>query len=193
MADPSYIDSDGVLTDGEAWVGIAHASVSLPAATVTWTSTNDGQTGDFSQYMDLIIIAYAREANAADYGYLAVRFNNDTGANYPYQTLLGDGSNDSASTATSSHAWMGCVGDSAAANTFGASVFHMFDINSGKYKSSLNQWAGDDDGNGYVGIRAGTWNNQAAITEIDLTPWAGGNILAGSVFSLFGILPRMVA
>ena len=68
MADPSYIDSDGVLTDGEAWVGIAHASVSLPAATVTWTSTNDGQTGDFSQYMDLIIIAYAREANAADDG-----------------------------------------------------------------------------------------------------------------------------
>ena len=85
------------------------------------------------------------------------------------------------------------MGDSAAANTFGASVFTMFDINSGKYKSSLNQWAGDDDGNGYVGIRAGTWNNQAAITEIDLTPWAGGNILAGSVFSLFGILPRMVA
>ncbi len=34
MADPAYI-VDGVLTDGEAWVAIAHETLSLPAATVT--------------------------------------------------------------------------------------------------------------------------------------------------------------
>jgi hypothetical protein len=67
----------------------------------------------------------------------------------------------------------------------------MFDINSGKYKSAFSQFAGDRDGAGMVGVYASTWQSQAAINRIDMA--CGFDYLPGSKFSLFGVLPRMVA
>jgi hypothetical protein len=72
-------------------------------------------------------------------------------------------------------------------------VVHLFDINSGKYKSALSQSAADTDGSGYVSLDATTWLSQAPITEIDIKLNNVNNILAASRFDLFGILPRMVA
>ena len=65
MADPAYI-VDGVLTDGEAWVGVAsqrsyHGGGDCDGDVET--STDDGQVGDFSQYMDLVMISYARHGD----------------------------------------------------------------------------------------------------------------------------------
>jgi hypothetical protein len=67
----------------------------------------------------------------------------------------------------------------------------MFDINSGKHKSCLTQNAQDSNGDGQAALDASTWRSQEAITEIDIT--ASADLVAGSKFSLFGILPRMVA
>jgi hypothetical protein len=191
MADPAYI-VDGVLTDGEAWVGIAHAAVSLPAATVTFTSTDDGQTGDFSQYMDLVLISYARSAVAAVSGGCYIRFNDDTGTNYSVQWLYGNGATVYVNSGTTyTYIPMGNIpAASAGANEFNGAVVHMFDINSGKYKSCLTQNAQDSDGDGQVALDASTWRSQEAITEIDIS--ASADLVAGSKFSLFGILPRMV-
>jgi hypothetical protein len=194
MADPAYI-VDGVLTDGEAWVGIAHASLSLPAATVTWTSTDDGQTGDFSQYMDLVIVSYTRSDAASAIRYLYMNFNNSSGDRHYVQWLWGDGANDYASaTASSSSAQpIGVVlGGGAATNEFSSTVTHLFDINSGKYKSGVTMSGGDSDGDGEVIMNGVTWTDQAPITEIDLTTYTD-DFVAGCTFSLFGVLPRMVA
>jgi len=193
MADPAYI-VNGVLTDGEAWVGIAHASLSLPAATVTWTSTDDGQVGDWSQYMDLVLVCYVRAAYAAASGDMYLQFNNDTGANYEAQLFYGNGSAASASAQTGQVKLdVGEVPyDTATSNVFGGVLVHLFDVNSGKYKSVLSQSAADRDGAGTVRVSGGTWQSQAAITEIDIIQVAGDH-LAASSFSLFGILPRMVA
>ncbi len=191
MADPAYI-VDGVLTDGEAWVGIATTTLGSDTATVTFTSPDDGSSTDWSQFMDLVLIAYTRvsagDVNSAGY----INFNNDTGTNYAKQYLYGDGSSVGAASPTDANIYLWTVGDSAGANEFGASVVHMFDINSGKYKSVLGRHAQDSDGDGRTAIEADTWKSQAPISEIDITA-SGGNLLAGSSFSLFGILPRMVA
>ena len=196
MADPAYI-VDGVLTDGEAWVGIAHETLSLPAATVTWISTADGQTGDFSQYMDLVIVSYVRGTTASVNGNLTLRLNNDDTANiYPKQVIRGDGSSVYANVFTNDYADLGEMpGSSATANVFGVNVCDLFDINSGKYKSFLAQGGSGDhtDTNSYATLYSGTWLSQAAITEIDLTSRNLGNFVAGCKFSLYGILPRMVA
>ena len=197
MANPAYIDPEtNILTDGEAWVAISHATLSLPAATVTWTSTNDGQTGDFSQYMDLVIVSYMRGTTAAGNGNLTLHLNNDTGSNYAYQIIRGDGTNAVALSGTSAYWDAGEMpGSSATANVFGMNVCNLYDINSGKYKSVMAQGGSGDntDTNSYVSFYSGTWKSQAAITEIDLTSRNLGNFVAGSKFSLFGILPRMVA
>ena len=193
MADPAYI-VDGVLTDGEAWVGIATTTLSVDAGLVAFTSTDDGQVGDWSQYMDLVVIAYVRSSRVATDDTLYYRLNSDTGSNYAYQQLSGNGSAVTASSsASTTYIRQGAVtGNTAGANMFGAVVSTLFDINSGKYKSTFGQGAGDRDGGGVVDMWASTWKSQAPLTTI----WVGceaGNLMAGSKVSLFGVLPRMVA
>jgi len=194
MADPAYI-VDGVLTDGEAWVGIATTTLGADAATVTFTSTDDGQVGDFSQYMDLTIISYARSAETATDRQLNMQLNNDTGSNYNAQNFRGNGSGAYAGfTADGPRFEIGEIpAASSGANIFGGTVTTLFDINSGKLKSGVSQTANDRDGSGFVYLWALTWASQAPITEIDLYDLYGGDFLTGSMFSLFGVLPRMVA
>jgi hypothetical protein len=191
MADPAYI-VNGVLTDGEAWVALATASPS--GANVSFTSTNDGQVGDWSQYMDLVVIGYARSGvSGTDTTGVYLRLNNDTGNNYAWQQLAGDGSSASADVQTAiSYIRFGMAPKvSATANIFGSYVMHFFDINSGKYKSALCQGASDMNGSGSVNLFGATWKDQDPIIEIDLLDDTG--FVAGSRFDLFGVLPRMVA
>jgi len=140
--------------------------------------------------MDLVLIIYVQTASSSD---CRMNLNNDTASNYALQELYGDGSSAGAyANAALGYAKLGIVPETSdGANDFAAIVAHLFDINSGKYKSALSQFASDWDGGGYVGIVAGTWKSQAPISEIDLS--ASPNFSAGSMFSLFGILPRMVA
>ena len=192
MAYPAYIGADGSLTDGESWVALATAEPS--GANVEFVSTDDGQVGDWSQYMDLVILGYARSGVAGS-GNTGVYFtlNNDGASNYAWQQLQGDGSSASADVQASiSYIRFGVAPQaSATANAFGAYKIDLFDINSGKYKSVLCQGASDLDGSGNVNLFVGTYKSQAPITVIDLTDDSG--FVAGSRFDLFGILPRMVA
>jgi hypothetical protein len=191
MADPAYI-VDGVLTDGEAWVGIATTTLGSDTATVTFTSTDDGQVGDFSQYMDLVLVTYARSTQSATSRDTVCNLNNDTASNYEYQYFLGNGVAASASSGSFSGLFIGKItAATASANIFGTVVAHFFDINSGKYKSCVSTGASDRDGAGTIDLWATVWKSEAAVTELDLT--AGAGFIAGSTFSLFGILPRMVA
>jgi len=187
MADPAYI-VDGVLTDGEAWVGIAHESLSLPAATVSWISTDDGQVGDFSQYMDLIVVQYAQGTTALT---PVLRFNGDSGSNYTYQGITGSGSAATSALTSTTYIFQAWMPQSSSTNMFGSAITTMFDINSGKYKSVFSRFADEHDTGGHVGWVGGVWKSPAPITQVDIT--ASPAFSAGSTFSLFGILPRMVA
>ena len=194
MALPAYIDAGtGAITDGEAWVGILTQNITSNSALITFQSTDDGQVGDWSQYMDLVLICYARSEVAAVSGGGYIRFNNDTGTNYSVQWFYGTGSSVYVATGTT-YTYIptgNLAGNTAGANEFNASIVHMFDINSGKHKTCLTTNAQDSNGDGQIALDASVWRNQAAITEIDIS--ASADIVIGSQFSLFGILPRMVA
>ena len=201
MADPAYI-VNGTLTDGEAWVGIAHASLSLPATVCTFTSTDDGQTGDFSQYMDFVLVYYGRTDRVSVSDSMRLTVNNDTtNGNYEMQRLYGYGGSASANSSASHLNRFGelaCPAASSPVNVFAAGVIHCFDVNSGKYKSNMLTSASDGwsalgtTADGWVHLQGNTWKSQAPITEFDITPTYGTNLVAGSKFSLFGVLPRMV-
>ena len=196
MADPAYIDpATNVLTDGEAWIGLATTTVvGAATATVTFTSPDDGSSTDWSQFMDLVLISYGRNGDGAA-SVMKMALNNDTGANYALQQLYGDGASvTGSSTTTGTYLdFLWYPPSATAANVTACSIITLLDINSGKYKSSTGQVANDMDGSGYVALVANAWENQGPITEIDLTDYSGDNIAAGSMFSLFGVLPRMVA
>ena len=196
MADPAYI-VDGVLTDGEAWVGVASHDFTGSETSLTLTSTDDGQVGDFSQYMDLVAITYIRfSSGGAVEGTFICEPNGDTydGTNYPTQILSGNGS------AVLAGAWNGYMavgyevpGQTATANAYAASILNLFDVNSGKYKSAVSQNAADRDGAGRAGIVACTWLNQGPVTSLKFRGTSNQTFAAGSRIDLFGVLPRMVA
>ena len=198
MADPAYI-VDGVLTDGEAWVGLNTKTLGSDAATVTFksgfddTDTDVGGVQAWDQYMDLVLISYSRSAHSAASGGGYIRLNNDTGTNYSVQWFYGTGASVYVNSGTTyTYVPMGNMpANTAGANEFNGSVVHMFDINSGKYKSCLTTNAQDSDGDGQAALDASTWRNTAAISEIDIS--ASSDLKSGSMFSLFGVLPRMVA
>jgi len=195
MALPAYIDATtGVLTDGEAWVALASTTLGADTASVTFTSTDDGQVGDWSQYMDLVVILYWRSAYAHAMRTGLLQLNGDTTtANYHMQALYGDGSSVSAVYWNENGlAYSGLIADSATANAFSAMVTTFLDVNSGKYKSFMVQNASDYDGAGKAQITSGTWKSQAPLTSI-LFKSDVGDILDESRFDLFGVLPRMVA
>jgi len=194
MVLPAYIDeSTGAITDGEAWVALETRTLGSDTASITFTSTDDGQVGDWSQYMDLFVIAYARSTKSGTDDTTYFQLNSDTGSNYAYQYLNGGGALVTAGYGTTSTARQGTItGNTATANIFGAVISHLFDINSGKYKSIVSQGAGDRDGAGEVDMWGHTWKSQDPITTI-LMSCTSGDILSGSRIDLFGILPRMVA
>lgn len=198
MVLPAYIDgSTGEITDGEAWVAISTATVvGTSTTTITFTSTNDGQVGDFSQYMDLVVVASLGAIVDSTYGnFFYYNLNNDTtDANYHIAYASGNGSSASAS----AHAWklVGYMPGSHVdvANVMTVAVMRWFDINSGKFKAmvsltGMQQEARDP----YVAYINNVWKSQAPITEIDLFEPNGNEFKEDSMFSLFGVLPRMVA
>ncbi len=193
MADPAYI-VDGVLTDGEAWVGIATTTLGSDTASITFTSTDDGQVGDFSQYMDLVVITYGRTADAGDNSNIWMRFNGDTtNGNYSSQYMYGGGGSAVANVDTQPIVGILPADNLTDASIFGSMVSHLFDVNSGKFKSSVHLSACDVDAAGYVWMQALKWKDQGAITSIQVISKNLGNLKDGTMISLFGVLPRMVA
>lgn len=199
MVLPAYIDEGtGDITDGEAWVALASNTLSSDTAVVTFTSPADGGSTSWDQFMDLVIISYARSAAVAADRQLNMQLNNDTASspgNYNAQNLRGNGGGSAAAGVTTDgpRFEIGVIpAANQTANIFGNTVTTLFDINSGKHKSGLSQSASDWNGSGWVYLWGLTWASTAPITEIDLYDLYGSDFLTDSKFSLFGILPRMV-
>lgn len=198
MADPAYIDADGVLTDGEAWVGLATNTLSGTTTSITFTDPADGSSLDWCQYMDLVVIWYVRSAHAVTDDRMQIRLGDgggvETGNFYAYQEFQGNGASVTAGAGTYSSFLAGDFpGNSATANIFGCGVVQLFDVNSGKYTGVSMQAAGDRDGGGTVTLPTGTWLKQDAVKEIQFFADYASGFLTGSRWDLFGVLPRMVA
>ena len=198
MVLPAYIDaSTGAITDGEAWVGIATTTLGSDTASITFTSTDDGQVGDFSQYMDLVVITYGRTADGGDNSNIWMRFGtgggsvDTTNGNYKSEYMYGAGGSATANVDAQPIVGILPADNLTDASIFGSMVSHLFDVNSGKFKSSVHLSACDVDADGYVWMQALKWKDQGAITSIQVISKNLGNLKDGTMISLFGILPRM--
>jgi hypothetical protein len=201
MAYPAYIDAaTGELTDPEAWVALQSQPVGN-VSSVTFTSTNNGQIGDWSHYLDLFFLYYVRTDRISTSDVVKATVNQDTSSsNYSMQRLYGYAGG--VATNYSASAGYGfceleCSGASSPTGNFAAGYIHCFDVNSGKFKSNyltcaVDGWvSGSATSSGWMHIQANIWRSQDAITEIKFEPAFGSNIVSGSRIDLFGILPRM--
>jgi hypothetical protein len=120
-----------------------------------------------------------------------MRFNSDSGSNYSYHRMYGDGAAgaDSGASQTLMYA-IGLATDLNTAGIFGVAIWDILDYaNTNKYKT-VRALAGFDNNRtsdgGVVGINSGSWRNTDAVTSITLLPNVNEWSL-GSTFALYGI------
>jgi hypothetical protein len=123
---------------------------------------------------------------------LKVEFNSDTGSNYAYHSVAGQGSSAFASSGanqTGIRTVSSFPSDQTTASCYGAAVIDILDYaNTSKYKTlrALNGF--DSNGTGYLGLTSGLWMNTGVITSIKLSNWASSEVFKQySRFSLYGI------
>jgi hypothetical protein len=164
----------------------ALATVTVPsggAANVTFAGIPTG-------YKHLQIRAMYRSTVAGSEDSVIMRFNGDTGSNYSYHFLFGNGSSANAS-ATSSAAFIypwAIPGATFASNSFGVQVMDILDYANTSKNKTTRTLAGYDDNStgGRIALTSGAWYNTSAVTSISITA-GSANIAQYSSFGLYGV------
>jgi hypothetical protein len=150
-----------------------------PLATVTLASATSSVT--FSSipatYRDLILVVAASGSDTDE----RIRFNADTGSNYTFVRMFGDGSSASSSSVSNTYIRT-MAGD--LSGLYNAIIQIMDYSATDKHKTTLGR--GNKAGT-FVVATAGRWANSAAITSVNYSV-ATGNFGIGSTFNLYGVI-----
>ena len=171
--------------------GVAAATNSYESiATVLVGSGGSSQinfTSIPSTFKHLQIRAIARNTSTvADANY---RFNSDSGSNYAWHLLVGNGSSASAFAFTGQTSIRGAGFNDNATSVFGGGVTDILDYTNTNKNTTVRTLTGmDNNTSTYSQIQfySGLWLNTAAITTITITPSAG-SFAQYSQFALYGI------
>lgn len=155
---------------------IATTTLGSATASVTFSSIS-------GSYTDLLLVIQAKTTDANS-SRLNGRYNSDTGNNYSYVQLSGDGSTAS-SARISNFSILDFGGYPSISNTRQAQgIIHIQSYsNTNVNKTTLIRF---DDAGAESIARVGLWRNNDAITTISMS-FNAGNIDAGSTFTLYGI------
>ena len=174
----------GLVTDAGAMFPIrSYVVPSAGAASISWTSIP--QT-----YSHLQIRWNGHSlGNAADYTSVKMLVNNDTGANYAYHRLYGNGASASADASTSqSQALATWVPDELNPSNYGVCIIDILDYaNTNKYKTIKMLGGFDKNGAGLVAMFSGLWQSTSAITRLDFAPNNGQNFAQYTSIALYGV------
>jgi len=116
------------------------------------------------------------------------RFNGDSGSNYSFHGLRGNGSAASAYAVTNNNnLQLGTV--VSPTSTYPLSfIFDIFDYaNVNKYKTTRSLGGSDQNGSGGPDFSSGVWMNTSAITSITIPIGGSGTAYQYSTFALYGI------
>ena len=179
----------GILASSMAGVTNSYESIATVTVGVSGASSITFSSIP-STYTHLQIRGIGRDTQATGAHSLRLQFNGDTGSNYTYHAVTGDGSSASAGALTAQATqYPGyLIGTSGGTNVFAASIIDILDYtNTNKNKVTRTLSGVDNNGSGNVGLFSGMWLNTAAITSISLLPAASTDFLERSSFALYGI------
>jgi hypothetical protein len=159
----------------------ALATVTSPAAT---TLTFSGiPTG----YKHLQIRGIANNGEASGWNNQQIRFNGDTGSNYAYHNLYGNGTSVAAGSALSVSS-LNDIFRVPPTGNFGAFIIDILDYSSVTKAKTIRVLTGGDTGsNGWIGLHSGLWyKTPEAIHSITFNS-SVGNFGTNSQFALYGV------
>ena len=120
-------------------------------------------------------------------------FNSDTGSNYSYHQLSGDGGSIYPNAASNTAFGQLEMGGTTTGGTFGAGVIDILDYSSSSKYKTVRALAGEMNNSsvgGYYGIVAlnsGLWRSTSAITSLTFSPRYASNFLQYTQFALYGV------
>ena len=163
---------------GSTYTPIATTTLSSNQATVTFSSIS-------GSYTDLVLIVSANQTPALNTQY--IRFNGDTGTNYSYTVLTGNGTSAISARGTTQDAWYSGYYGVPPTTGFGIEIYNFQNYaNSTTYKTGLSR---TNRASGGVDAMVGLWRNTAAITSITYgITGISAYLTSGSTFTLYGIL-----
>jgi len=167
---------------GSTYTPIATTTLGSAQASVTFSAIS-------GSYTDLYVMCNGQ--NATQDGWeAAITFNSDTGSNYSFTNLGGNGT--AASSARGSNvAYIPSAYLTAWTTTSNSPGIYYFNVmnysNTTTYKTTIGR-SGYASGS-YPGAEAivGLWRSTSAITSITLTVRNSGTFASGSTFTLYGI------
>ena len=167
---------------------------SIATVTATGGETSLSFTSIPGTYASLQVRALIRTLRALNGGdSLTIQFNSDSGSNYSYHQIYGNGTavGPYAGTSTTSIAILNSatIMDSSLANAFAANIIDIHDYASTTKNKTMRAFSGAEantTGTSFeMGLSSGAWRSTSAITSITFANSFG--FKAGSTFSLYGI------
>lgn len=160
------------------YVALDKVTLGTASSSVTFTSIPQGYTD-----LELVVASSNATANST----ILVAVNGDSGTNYSFTYLNGDGA--SATSGRVANNGIGVLGDHSTVMSTNIGKFMNYS-NTTTYKT----WLVRGGQAGYVvNASVNLWRSTAAITSITLTTTSGRSFTAGSTFSLYGIAASSVA
>jgi hypothetical protein len=139
-----------------------------------------------STYQHLQIRATYQDTSGSGVQSQTFRFNGDSGTNYNWHYLFGDGSSPTAGYSLSATSIFGGQIVTPNNSSFATSVIDILDYaDANKYKTTRTLAGNDQNGSGRVLFISGNWRSTSAITSIVFT--TGANFAQYSSFALYGI------
>lgn len=172
---------------GNAYEWLETTVLGSDTADVTFANLN---TNYGSTYQHLQLRIASRGNRSFTNEPIHMQFNGDTGSNYAWHQLYGNGSQ-VLSYAESSVTVIrigSMSANTSSANIYGATIIDILD----PFETSKNTTARGlsgyaQSGDNEIALRSGLWNNTAALTSIKLIPWSSTTFETGSRFSLYGL------
>jgi hypothetical protein len=161
---------------------IATTTLGSSQSTVTFSSIS-------GSYTDLHLVC--NSANATTGAFLYLRFNSDSGSNYSYTELWGDGSTDTSTRYTNMNLLFNADVSMETSFNYNAIIDIFNYSNTTTFKTAVGR-LNRATSSGYTGALAltGCWRSTSAITSITIASIMSGtgyDFAAGSSFTLFGI------
>ena len=172
------------LWDQETFPGTFESIASSSGAEAGRTFTNIPQT-----YKHLQIRMIVRDLSVSSPSASFLRFNGDTGSNYAYHTLQGNGATASSTGATSQGYMVGPLipGSTQLTNNYGCVIVDILDYTNTNKNTTIRTIGGyDNNGSGAVSLTSGVWLNTAAITSLQMGAFYQSDDTYSQI-SLYGI------
>lgn len=172
--------------NASSYDSIASQTLGSNTASVTFSSIPSTY-----QHLQLRIMARSTTTGTGVGDNLYINLNSDTGANYTYHQILGNGATATAGGATAQtrlNFQNALPRNSVTSNIFGVSILDLHDYASTtKNKTARIFYGTDVNGTeGKVYLASGLWISTSAVDSITIAPQSN-SFLTGSTFALYGI------